>query len=195
MPDPYPELERKLRPLADPPPEPRPGDRLAEHDEPGQTFAEYRDSRPVRRGDGLSTIYLCSVGDFPGLVGTHRSRRALDHVLAAAGSSTVPVHGLYLPPVPPEVFRRRVEIVNAHGLHMRPADKFVRLANSFRSEVRVGHRGAWVNGKSILDMTTLAAGCGTTLGLEARGPDAEQALAALADLVAAGFHMTDEDYC
>ena len=43
-------------------------------------------------------------------------------------------------------------------------------------------------------MTTLAAECGSMLDLEARGPDAEQALDALADLVAAGFHMTDEDY-
>ena len=94
----------------------------------------------------------------------------------------------------PAAARRRVEIVNAHGLHMRPAGKFVGLANSFRSEVRVFYRGTWVNGKSILDMTTLAAECGTMLDLEASGPDAEEALVALADLVAAGFHMTEEDY-
>jgi phosphocarrier protein len=89
---------------------------------------------------------------------------------------------------------RRVEIVNAHGLHMRPAGKFVALASSFHSEVWVDHEGARVNGKSVLDMTTLAAQCGTMLDLEAIGPDAEQAIAALADLVAAGFHMTEEDY-
>ena len=93
------------------------------------------------------------------------------------------------------VARRRVVIVNAYGLHMRPAGKFVALANSFQSEVRVDAGGAKVNGKSILDMVGLAAECGTTLDLEARGPDAEAALDALADLVAAGFHMTDEDYC
>ncbi len=43
-------------------------------------------------------------------------------------------------------------------------------------------------------MSGLAAECGTVLDLEAEGSDAEEALAALADLVAAGFHMTDEDY-
>jgi Zn-dependent M28 family amino/carboxypeptidase len=47
-----------------------------------------------------------SVGDFLGLVGTHRSRRALDRVLALASSSAVPVQGLYLPPVPLGVIRR-----------------------------------------------------------------------------------------
>jgi phosphocarrier protein HPr len=94
----------------------------------------------------------------------------------------------------PTVARRRVQIVNAYGLHMRPSTRFVQLANSFQAEVWVHFQGAKANGKSILDMTMLAAECGTTLDLEARGPDAEAALAALADLVAAGFHMTDEDY-
>jgi phosphocarrier protein len=94
----------------------------------------------------------------------------------------------------PVLARRRVQIVNAYGLHVRPATKFVKLAQSFRSEVQVEYEGRIVNGKSLLDMTGLAAECGTALDLEAEGPDAEAALAALADLVAAGFHMTDEDY-
>jgi archaemetzincin len=70
---PYPELEQKLRPLANPLPPPRPGDWLAEHDEPGQTFAEYLDARPVRKSDKLHTIYLFLVGDF-----TEAQRRILD---------------------------------------------------------------------------------------------------------------------
>jgi archaemetzincin len=64
MSEPYPELEHRLRPLADPLPPPRPGDWLAEHDEPGQTFAEYLEARPVRKSDQLHTIYLCLVGEF-----------------------------------------------------------------------------------------------------------------------------------
>ena len=64
MPALYPELEQKLRLLADPPPPPRPGDWLAEHDEPGQTFAEYLDAQPVRKSGDLHTLYLCLVGEF-----------------------------------------------------------------------------------------------------------------------------------
>ncbi len=90
--------------------------------------------------------------------------------------------------------RRRVQIVNAYGLHVRPATKFVKLAQSFQSDVRVECLGTKVNGKSLLDLTGLAAECGTVLDLEAEGPDAEGAVAVLADLVAAGFHMTEEDY-
>ena len=52
--------------------------------------------------------------------------------------------------------------------------------------------GFCVDGKSILDLAMLAAECGTHLELEARGPDAEAALAALADPVAASFHEGDE---
>ena len=94
----------------------------------------------------------------------------------------------------PQVARRQVEITNALGLHLRPADKFVRLAHKYQSEIRVYHEGREINGKSILDLTTLAAACGTWLDLEARGPDAEAAIAALAELVLAQFHETEEGH-
>jgi hypothetical protein len=68
----HPDLEEKLRPLVDPLP-PRPGDWLAEHDEPGQSFAEYLDAHPVRKSDKLNAIYLCLVGNF-----TEARRRILD---------------------------------------------------------------------------------------------------------------------
>ena len=92
----------------------------------------------------------------------------------------------------PNVARRRVRIVNTYGLHMRPSTKFVKLANRFASQVTVDRGGVRANGKSILDMTGLAAECGSDLDLEAVGPDAEEALDALAELVAAGFHMEEE---
>jgi archaemetzincin len=60
----HPDLEERLRPLAEPLPRPRAGDWLAEHDEEGQTFHQYLDARPVRRSARLSTIYQCQIGDF-----------------------------------------------------------------------------------------------------------------------------------
>jgi phosphocarrier protein len=82
----------------------------------------------------------------------------------------------------------RAEIVNEHGLHLRAADRFVRLAKQFRADVRVRCDGRPpVDGKSILDLAILAAVCGTALELEAEGPDAEAAIAALAELVRSGF--------
>ena len=92
------------------------------------------------------------------------------------------------------IARRRVRIVNGHGLHLRPATKFVTLVDASQSEVWVVHEGKKADGRSIVDMACLAAECGTFLDLEARGPDAEEVIAALAELVAAGFYMTEEDY-
>ncbi len=93
----------------------------------------------------------------------------------------------------PRMARRQVEIVNTYGLHMRPSTRFVTLARSFRAEVWVVFEDRRVNGKSILDMTSLAAPCGALIDLEALGEDAEAALDALSALVVAGFHMAEEE--
>ena len=57
---------------------------------------------------------------------------------------------------------RRVVMLNALGLHLRAADRFVEVAKQYRSDVHVARDGRAVNGKSILDLTTLAAECGTS---------------------------------
>jgi len=77
-------------------------------------------------------------------------------------------------------------------LHLRAADKFVRLAHRYRSDIHVTSDGTRVDGKSILDLITLAAPCGSWLNIEASGPDAEAALAALSDLVEARFDEIDD---
>jgi phosphocarrier protein len=87
----------------------------------------------------------------------------------------------------PRVARRQVEIVNALGLHLRPAAKFVKTADRFQAEIRVHYKGQAFDGRSILDLATLAAERGSRLELEASGPDAEAALAALSELIAAEF--------
>ena len=83
--------------------------------------------------------------------------------------------------------RRQAVIIDPLGLHLRPAAKLVSLAQSFRSDVRVICKGTTANGKSLLDLVTLAAECGTMLDIVARGPDAEEAVAALYGLIVAGL--------
>lgn len=60
----YPTLAARLRPLAEPLSALRQGDWLAEHAEPGQTFAQYLAALPVRRDATLTTLYLCLLGEF-----------------------------------------------------------------------------------------------------------------------------------
>jgi phosphocarrier protein HPr len=83
--------------------------------------------------------------------------------------------------------RVQVVVIDPLGLHMRSAANFAALARSFRSDIRVMVGGNTVDGKSVLDLTTLAAECGTALDIEAQGPDAEEAVAALAGLIGAGL--------
>lgn len=82
---------------------------------------------------------------------------------------------------------RSVQIVNAQGLHARPAAELVKLASRFASEITVARDDLEVNGKSIMGVMMLAAECGSIIVMRANGPDADQALEALAALVASRF--------
>jgi phosphocarrier protein len=88
------------------------------------------------------------------------------------------------------VIEREATIVNLEGLHARPAARIVRLANSFAAEIELAKDGLAVNGKSIMGVMMLAAEFGSSIVIRADGPDAEQAVQALAELVAGGFGET-----
>ena len=80
---------------------------------------------------------------------------------------------------------RQVAISNVLGLHLRAAAKFVRSAQAFESAIKVRSNGILADGRRILDLIGLAAECGTMLAVEAEGCDAEDAVAALANLISA----------
>jgi phosphocarrier protein len=80
---------------------------------------------------------------------------------------------------------RQVVVSNEQGLHARPAMEFVQTANGFAASVRVEKKGedpAVVDGKSIMEMMTLAAVQGTLLQIIADGDDAAAAVEKLAAL-------------
>jgi phosphocarrier protein HPr len=76
-----------------------------------------------------------------------------------------------------------VEIKNADGLHMRPAMQFVDVASQFDCDITVSNAENSVDGRSIMQMSMLAATCGTKLTIKAQGADAQQAINALRELV------------
>jgi len=82
---------------------------------------------------------------------------------------------------------RTVQIVNRNGLHARPAAEIVKLAAKFESEITVVKDDLDVNGKSIMGVMMLAAEHGSSITFRAEGPDADQALDALAALVGNKF--------
>jgi len=81
------------------------------------------------------------------------------------------------------VCEMEVEIKNSDGLHMRPAMQFVDIANRFDSEITVSNDQTNVDGKSIMQISMLAATCGSKLKIRAEGPDAQEAVNALRELV------------
>ena len=82
---------------------------------------------------------------------------------------------------------KAVKLMNPQGFHARPAHLFVKLASQFQAQIEILKGNEVINGKNILDLLTMGAGNGTTLTLRAIGPDAENAVAALAQLVEGGF--------
>ena len=82
---------------------------------------------------------------------------------------------------------RTVEILNERGLHARASAKFVKLANEFDAEVTVTRDGQTVDARSIMGLMMLAAGPGCHIEISAEGSEAEAAVEALAELVAARF--------
>jgi phosphocarrier protein HPr len=82
---------------------------------------------------------------------------------------------------------RTFTIVNALGLHARPAAQLVQAANRHRCETYVVKDGTTVNAKSIMGVLTLAAAKGSRLTVTCDGDDAEQAMEAIATLIQAGF--------
>ena len=82
---------------------------------------------------------------------------------------------------------RTVEIVNKRGLHARASAKFVKLAADFDAEVTVTRDGQSVDARSIMGLMMLGAGIGSMLELSAEGPQAAEALDALAELIANRF--------
>jgi len=72
-----------------------------------------------------------------------------------------------------------VIIKNKIGLHARPAAQFVKIAEAFESKIWIIKDGVKVNGKSILSLLTLAAEQGSSLMLQADGPDENEAIQAL----------------
>jgi phosphocarrier protein len=82
---------------------------------------------------------------------------------------------------------RTLQITNELGMHARAATKFVQLAAKFPCEVQVAKDGHEVNGKSIMGVLMLVASKGSTITIKAKGDRADEAVAALAQLVADKF--------
>lgn len=82
---------------------------------------------------------------------------------------------------------REFRINNKLGLHARPSAQLTQIAGKFASEIYIAKNGRRVNAKSIMGVMMLAAGPGSTVTVDAEGPDEGQAIEAIGALIAARF--------
>lgn len=87
------------------------------------------------------------------------------------------------------MIRKKVTILNESGLHARPSAALVKLSSRFKSDFFIQMQGYKVNGKSILGVMTLAAEHGAELELITDGPDEEEAMELIADLIQNKFEI------
>ncbi len=84
-----------------------------------------------------------------------------------------------------------LEIINKLGLHARAAAKLVKLSSSFESTIEIEKDGQKVNSKSIMGVMMLAASYGTRVTVIAEGPDEENAMTAICELINQRFDEED----
>jgi multiphosphoryl transfer protein len=95
-----------------------------------------------------------------------------------------------LEPSVQETEQIRVTLQNQHGLHARPAARFVQLAASFEADIQVRNESKGkgpVSAKSLNALATLGAVQGSEIIISATGSQAREALEALEGLVKANF--------
>ncbi|MDP3482101.1 MAG: HPr family phosphocarrier protein [Sulfuricella sp.] len=85
------------------------------------------------------------------------------------------------------MLQQDIEIVNKLGLHARASAKLTQMAGQFKSEIWIARNERRVNAKSIMGVMMLAANKGSTIHLEIDGADEDEAMQALAALIADRF--------
>ena len=85
------------------------------------------------------------------------------------------------------MYTREITVKNEVGLHARPATYFIQKANEFKSGIWVEKEERRVNAKSLLGILSLGITKGTTINLIADGPDEEEAVSALVELITSNF--------
>ncbi|MBQ3919419.1 MAG: HPr family phosphocarrier protein [Oscillospiraceae bacterium] len=85
------------------------------------------------------------------------------------------------------MYVKDVMVQNQVGLHARPATFFIQKANEFKSSIWIEKEERRVNAKSLLGILSLGIVGGTSIRIIADGPDEQDAVNGLNDLVESGF--------
>jgi len=82
---------------------------------------------------------------------------------------------------------KEVVVQNQVGLHARPATFFIQKANEYKSNIWVEKDERNVNAKSLLGVLSLGITRGASITIVAEGPDEEEAVSGLVELISSNF--------
>lgn len=85
------------------------------------------------------------------------------------------------------MFSKEVLVCNQVGLHARPATFFIQKANEFKASIWIEKEERRVNAKSLLGVLSLGITRGVNITIMAEGPDEEEAVSALVELISSNF--------
>lgn len=148
-------------------------------------------------------VYLCEAPLVEGAMAAAAQAMAgsnVDQVMAEARGAlaakaaqlqqAAPAISPAAPPVTPAAPQTRLTVRNPHGLHARPAARFVNTAARFQAQITLSNatqNTGPVSAKSINQVATLGIRQGHEIVVMAEGPDAVEALVALEALVNSNF--------
>ncbi|MBM4152855.1 MAG: HPr family phosphocarrier protein [Kiritimatiellaceae bacterium] len=81
-----------------------------------------------------------------------------------------------------KTINREFKVLNAYGLHARPAALIVKAAGKYSSDIFIGKKGLEVSAKSIMGLLTMEGHQGSMINVRIVGVDAEEALAEIQEL-------------
>lgn len=89
------------------------------------------------------------------------------------------------------VCRQEVVVALDDGLHLRPQSQIAKAALRYPCDITLAHGNQQVSAKSMLELMTLKAMKGDSLTIEARGEQADEAVAEIVQLFASNFAVVD----
>lgn len=89
--------------------------------------------------------------------------------------------------------RARIAILWKNGLHLRPAARIVKSAQSFRSSISLKVNERISDARSIFGILMLSATLGTAVDLEVSGADEDVAIATITSIFDSGDDVLSEE--
>ena len=80
-----------------------------------------------------------------------------------------------------------VKVINAEGMHMRPASLFCQTVTPFTSSVRISYNGNEFDAKSVMMLMSACIKCGAEIEVVCDGADEQDALKKAIELIESGL--------